>query len=346
MKVRELRHRIVRDIRGRRRRLTYSLQEGVEPSSGEPLRVLYSGDQRDLAYIATLAFTGTPEQTSSGTLSLNELTTATREPASYDLAIVTLSPTQRNRLNPQEWVFIPQWITGDTSLPLPTSPQMKRARAADLRRIRKHALSYDVKTDMQDFDDFYDNMYLPFVSGSHQEGTYIHPYKYMRQDFARCRLLRIHEAGTIISGILLDHSTDPVRLWSLGVRDNNREHLKHGAIGGLYHFAFEHLLANGATTVNLGASRAFLNDGVLQYKKKWGQHIRQASPTVFGIRIAKETPAVRSFLGANPFISISNGKLYETRVCQTDALSDDGDPYPGLAGQRLYQLDQPWQPTQ
>ena len=60
--------------------------------------------------------------------------------------------------------------------------------------------------------------------------------------------------------------------------------------------------------------------------------------------IAKETPAVRGFFGANPFISISNGTLYETRVSQTDPLSDNVDHYPGLAGQHVLPLDQTRQP--
>jgi hypothetical protein len=69
------------------------------------------------------------------------------------------------------------------------------------------------------------------------------------------------------------------------------------------------LSEQGYRQVHLGASRAFLNDGVLQYKKKWGMAIAGERADGWIINALQDDAATRSFLINNPFSYENSGEL-------------------------------------
>ena len=78
----------------------------------------------------------------------------------------------------------------------------------------------------------------------------------------------------------------------------------------LYHFSFLYLKDKGFTKVNFGLSRAFLGDGVFQYKKKWSQRIVGTSTYWYALKVNNPTVETKSFLKRNPFIFEKTGLLY------------------------------------
>jgi hypothetical protein len=53
----------------------------------------------------------------------------------------------------------------------------------------------------------------------------------------------------------------------------------------------------------MGSTRAFLNDGVLFYKKKWGYQIERESRAGFFLKVMRISHGISSFLGHNPYIT-------------------------------------------
>ena len=76
-----------------------------------------------------------------------------------------------------------------------------------------------------------------------------------------------------IAGSLIAYKGHNARLWCFGIKDANPDYVKMGAFGALYYFSFQYLKNKGFKQVGVGGSRPFLNDGVLNYKKKWGLRI-------------------------------------------------------------------------
>jgi hypothetical protein len=62
--------------------------------------------------------------------------------------------------------------------------------------------------------------------------------------------------------------------------------------------------------LHLGGSRAFLRDGVLQFKKKRGLRVVGNSNRGFLIRPLSASAGLKGFLLRNPFIYIDQGKLH------------------------------------
>jgi hypothetical protein len=81
--------------------------------------------------------------------------------------------------------------------------------------------------------------------------------------------------------------------------------VKAGALAAIYYFSLLFAENRGFSRLFLGGARPFLNDGPLQYKKKWGLRITgrlRTMPDVWVFRPHPASAAVRSFLRNNPFV--------------------------------------------
>jgi hypothetical protein len=137
-------------------------------------------------------------------------------------------------------------------------------------------------------------------------------------------------------------------LWESGIRDGNRDYVKEGAGGALYHFGLQYLQEKGFTKAFLGWSRPFLRDGVLQFKRRWSQRLMASYPNGYGLKILSDTPAAKAFLCNNPFIFKRRGLLHgavfvaaDRPLTADDIQGLDRDYfYPGLSRLFIYCLGQ------
>jgi hypothetical protein len=67
----------------------------------------------------------------------------------------------------------------------------------------------------------------------------------------------------------------------------------------------------GYKWLDFGHCRSFLNDGVFNYKKRWGMEIEISKrlKNILGIKVCNYCQGVKNFLEKNPFIFINQGKL-------------------------------------
>ena len=77
------------------------------------------------------------------------------------------------------------------------------------------------------------------------------------------------------------------------------------------HYAAIWAKENGIKLLDFGDTRAFLNDGVLQYKRKWGMstNISKYMLGIFGFKIYNYSKSIQSFLTNNPFIYVDKNQL-------------------------------------
>jgi hypothetical protein len=228
------------------------------------------------------------------------------------LVLINVPRGYLGRLPLKNYFFIPNWVLGEIDIPL--DPELFRKNHTirnDLRKIQKHGLSFEVTRDPLRFDDFYYNMHVPFICKSHGNSVHVTAYEEMREKLPQCDLLLLNQREQQhVAGLLILYGESVPRLWTAGIRDANPEYLRNGAIPALYHFSFGHLLAQGFTSVSPGFSRPFLHDGVLEYKRKFGQRIANYAPAGYCVKLLSQTPGAKAFLENNPFIFEEGGLLY------------------------------------
>jgi hypothetical protein len=170
-------------------------------------------------------------------------------------------------------------------------------------------------------------------------------YEDMQAAIPNCELFLVTQDGQdIAGGILVYDGSDKVRAWSLGVKDGDDCWVRAGALVAFEHLQTEYLLEKGFSRVHRGASRPFLNDGALSFKKKRGMEITDNTRQRFIIMPLHDRPGVRALLQQNPFIYEDEGKLkgaifVSGEIAPEDAVRLHHDWYiPGLDGLTLFYL--------
>jgi hypothetical protein len=287
------------------------LVEGEEKNGRTPLSLLCGVKGQEKTYLLRLMFADGYRQRRIGRFWLWNLPKVIRRKgADGSMAALEVAESQRGFLRGDGYFFIPMWVQGEVDLPRDKAA-LRRVNG-DLRRIRRHALQFEVTSDPQKFNNFYHNMYLPYVTATFGDCAGITPYRHEKHFFRTGELLLIKNQEGSIAGQVIQYTENGPILRDVGIRDGNRAYVQQGAACALYHFGFKHLESQGRTGAWLGWSRPWLGDGVLRFKRKWGQRISDSYScgSEFALRILSPSPATSAFLCNNPFLFKRDGLLY------------------------------------
>ena len=283
---------------------------GDEISSREKLVIIYAGREKDKNFLVKLAFDEAFEEKYMGKVWLWKIHEIAKGD-SYDcsLMIVEVPRFFRSLLGKRNCFYIPSWVTGgiDISVDNPSLfKQRNTSLKSDLSKIRRNKLRFEVTKDLSRLHDFYCNMYRPYVNKAHGDSAVEMSYEYVKSKFTRSDLINdlllIKQGDEYRAGVLLSSRGDWARLWFLGVKDGNLNYVRDGAIGALFYFSIQYLSENNVTRIDFGASRPFLKDGVLRFKRKWNQRISREKRMVFLFKPLSLTGGVKGFFLNNPFI--------------------------------------------
>lgn len=282
--------------------------QGVETSSQRPLIILYAGNGRYPAnknLIAKLAFDQAFTETHIGKA---WLWNAGRYPADRRadeslLVVLEVPRLFRSWWNPAHTFFLPTWFDGRVEA---DAPAFSDSTKSDIKRIKKNGLRYVITADPLRFKSFYDEMHVPYIAKTFGERAFIHNYRHMLDHFGPDRLyqelLLVLKGDEPIAGILLGREQEGIYLHYVGVKDGNLEYVQEGALGALFYFPVDHARSKGLKSVNFGLTRPFLNDGVLQFKKKRGMAIAHTYEIGYLLQTGADAGAVTGFLLNNPFL--------------------------------------------
>jgi hypothetical protein len=298
---------------------------GPERHSGQSLTLLCGMQRQNNSFLLGLAFAGLPTEQFGGKADLKSvLQTSGAWGTDASLLLLNADEPRPEWAGGRGWFFIPGWVNGEIALPLPDHVAKSEKVKADLRRIRRQQFEVELTRGAPAHREYYRTMHLPFVRRAHGEAAMFDPLAELRPLYTphELLLLRRRDDRAPVAGALLLHERGVPRLSTFGVRAGDPALVRDGAICALYHFCLAHLTARKFTRVHTGRSRPFLRDGVLNYKRKWGNRITGSfwhwfAPG-FALKILALTPATKSFLQHNPFICETAGELHG--VVFTDAV--------------------------
>ncbi len=294
------------------------LVEGEEQNSHLPLCVLCGLRNETKNYVLQQIFGDHYRQRYLGRHWLWNLAKAI-PPTCGDCSMIlvrTCAPHLKRFARGRAWFLIPEWVIGEISLPRDAAATHKVER--DLRKIRMRGLGFELTHDLQAFEDFYHNMYLPYATKTYGNCAWLVPYKYLEKLFRSSDLLLITKNGVPIAGQFIIYNQPGPCLLIMGIRDADRAHIKDGASDAVYHYGLQFLEKQGFTAAWVGWTRPFLRDGVLKFKRKWSQTIVDGRFWGVGLKVVSSTAAVKSFLVNNPFIVRRDDLLYGAVFADVD----------------------------
>ena len=295
----------------RRLRMNEWLIEGTERHTHAPLTIIYTGHKPGLSFVRDLAFGQTLQQKHLGKVWFFGRFSRQRLPLESALQFVEISETAATKRSVDNGFYIPMWINGllDIENSLLLSKEVGNIKE-DLRRIRKNKLEYEVTTDERRIADFHRNMYVPYIKNAFGPSALYHSLSALEKSRGTIELLVIKKDENPIAGQILVHEDAGVRTREIGVKNGDRQFVKLGAMGAIYYFGLLHLQKKGYRSVSLGGSRAWLNDGVIRFKKKWGMRLEKPWPSGLLLIAPQISEGVAAFLENNPFLSITDNQLH------------------------------------
>jgi hypothetical protein len=301
---------------------------GAEMHCGEELNLVYMGSEANRNYIASLIYGSLYNTEYLGKKWL--WSSVEKKDPSSDLLIREVPPAAQNLFKTKRSFLIPTWInqTMDLSIDLDSWISKDRTLAHDRRKIKKYSLYPVITKDIDCFNRFYHDMYLPYMMKRFGNEASISEYALLKQLMEKGELLLVNQGEESIAGMLITYENEVPRLLVLGIKNADSNYMNQGAGGAAYQFAMQHIKEKGYVSLSLGSTRAFLKDGVLQHKEKWGVMVSNSKNKVFQLCSRSLNPAVRNFLINNPFICVRASDLTETvfindkRILDTDEIED------------------------
>lgn len=297
--------------------------KGSSGSFKESMEIVFIGNEKQKNYIAQIVFNSECEYQFLGKHSLWSLYFFLKKSKNkFDMVFIEGHIFHKVFFKRRKDFFVPMWLTSTVNLPLKAT---SRSAKEDMRRIRKNNLSYEVANSIEKCHHFYYSMYLPTVQSRHEERTIPMNYGSMIDKINNHEgiLLMIKMENKDIAGIVILMQDDTPRLWSSGILHGDTSYWKYGAIAATYFFSSDYLTKKGYTRMNMGLSRAFISDGVLQYKKKLGSKFANQGRRGFIIRTNTLSEHVQYFFINNPFAQLDKKELKGAIFTHEHKLSTD-----------------------
>jgi hypothetical protein len=336
-----------------RYRLDAWVLEGAERTSGDPIRVLFVGQVENCNYLSRVVFGESPIAVKPRKIWKHrawQLLAASD--SAYGLIFIQTLDTPPDYAHRRDCYAIPSWVAGELDvahalLTPRTSTSVKR----DVRHVRSSRFAYRTTQDPHSIERFYSDMYLPYIQQTHCGGAVVATLDEFRREADKgAELLLVEQDGKSVAGVLLGLD-DPARMEALelGVLGADRSLVKAGALAAIYYFSLLFAANGGYRRLFLGGARPFLNDGPLQYKKKWGLRLTgrlHTMPDVWIFRPYPASAAVQSYLHNNPFVFERDNTLrVAVFVGADEALSEVSIEHlrkahglPGITGVSVFRL--------
>ncbi|TCK19038.1 hypothetical protein DFR30_2331 [Thiogranum longum] len=153
----------------------------------------------------------------------------------------------------------------------------RRSQASNLRRFHRNGLDWEVSRSLDEFDDFYHKMYVPFTLARHGDAATIRSYSRLRNYMLHGGIIWVLHNGRRISGDLFAESGDTLYWICTGTDHGHEEPVSLGATSAIYIFGVQYARQAGLGQLDLGVCRPSLRDGILAHKKRWGAELRPST---------------------------------------------------------------------
>ena len=332
------------------------LISGAEKHSGAPLTSLYFGSGNHLPYLLGLLYREYRVVEEHPHLNAWQARRwVDRYRNKVDFVTADLPWPYHRVLAGRGLLEAPAWVNQRLQLPETWEDVLAQlrssARGEDLRKVRKHGLTYRIVRDEQAIRRFYHEMYVPHLTNRFGGAAYIEPEWRVRYCAESGALMQILRDGQVVAGqVLFGHRQSLQSLWT-GTAGGEFGQQSQGVFPALYYFGLLYAFEGGYHEADYCGSRPLLSDGIFQLKRRWGGHVYDgwSRDTLFFLP-TNLGQANLSFLARHPLIARCGHDLVG-KVClgaepiQPDDVARAEQVYAtaGLRGIRLYSLQPPRQ---
>lgn len=322
------------------------------------MSVAFVGHDAAAAYMVRCLFGENASVEAGRTIFIGGLRGAVARMATdHDLVVTHLHGSYLKHYFDESFVRIPSFVRQKLDLPavLEDLPSAIKTRGSqkDMNKVRRNGFTWEVTRDPETFRRFYEEFHRPFIAARHGSiDAHIESYEKLLPILEEGELLMVKRGGEHVSGVLCRRRGEVYETICAGVHRADPELVKEGALAAEYLFSMERGIQLGCSVIDFGPTRPFVNDGILQFKKKWNAKtcLDERSIREIGLHFCSASPPVARFLENNPFISLHGdhlqanvfvGDQQERTVEEMGAVISNSNLI-GLSAIRLVLLSREW----
>ena len=247
--------------------------EGRQSSSGLNLKVCFVGNEKRGDYFIRHLFGHKPRPQKIGRcLSLLKPANIASLASTYDILMLEINRLLLKPYLAAGFFPIPEWIEFGRSVVRDPSIRYSGASKSlksDLNRISRSNFDFSITNSEDDFNLFYDAMYLPYVIGRYGPERITKSKRRLKKSFKKGFVILLNGPRGPVAGALVSIERDSVTETAIGVRDGSEEIFKAGVSGLIDFYIHQWAADNGKRFINVGHTRPFPLDGVYFNKRKW-----------------------------------------------------------------------------
>jgi hypothetical protein len=303
---------------------------GLERNSGQNIRVAYIGDGENSNYWQDLVYGKCMDATEGHALYWWQLERTLREAQNNnDIAIVDVQCPFTVLFKGDEALQVPRWVKQRVAI-VPSWENVmqgmrRKTRKEAQRIIRKYGFQARITSGDEAATFFYDEIYCPFVLKRYGATAFL----VKRQQFLReCRcgqILELIADGKVIAASVIRQNGRQLAIVWTGIMLDSDGTEHPGASDVLDFFSMRYAHQQGCEFLDFGPSRPRLNDGLLNYKKKWGAslYIGRVPQGLFLVIPQNFSDPVLAMLASGEFITLEKGRLVGNIFIPKDLELDD-----------------------
>lgn len=294
-------------------RLSVFLVSGYEKQTGETIRVLFAGDKRFPVFLKHLIFRESPMIQYQGKIFIWRIKDLKKRYVDkVDAVIVSCDQFYQRFLHRDGFFVFPHMadMVLDTSKSLhELILELPHSTRQDVRKVQKEQFSFEITSDVDKLDKFYHEMYLPTLKNRVGEtDTFTINLAFLRYlKELGYQIMMIMYEGKEVAGVFFRRQDDVLWLRYAGVLRGDMDLIKKGAFLAFYYLFIVYARGQKVNKLHFGGVNPFFNDGLFQYKRKWGMMVESYDliKLVFGLQIVTESGPLKQFLIHNPFIGMN-----------------------------------------
>jgi GNAT acetyltransferase-like protein len=168
------------------------------------------------------------------------------------------------------WIIVPDSVrwSGEAAH-LPPAVPCKSLRE-DLRKLRRHRYVLEQVEGPSAWDEFHRSLLVPQALARFGDAAWLPSRWFLRELAAKGQLHFLYREDQLVAGIATVRHGDTLWLSISGIRDGDDALLRQGVGVALWIKTFEYARQQGCRRIDAGRTSPFVNEGVHQYKRKWG----------------------------------------------------------------------------
>jgi hypothetical protein len=187
-----------------------------------------------------------------------------------DVVVAEVHRWMAPRFRRSGWMIVPEAVRWHGELAQVPPAEPERSLLEDLRKIRKNGFTLTQASAPEDWEEFYTEMVQPQARFRHGESAWVPSRRFMDELVTAGTLHLVMKGGVRVAGACSVRRGDTLWLPLAGIRGGDPLLLRQGAGTAALALTLDWARAAGYRRVDAGRTGPFINEGLQQFKRKWG----------------------------------------------------------------------------